>query len=151
MTLSPIDYWRVFALGQAVLVLMMTVFIIIRYLILLKKMEWKQRALPAHVILISISYLMMIVGSLIELHERIGTPGTWRSYLYPTAFLIGDIALIFMLLHLSVQRILVTAVLKQAQIQLKADRQHKENTERLDVIAAEIHEVAEVVKAKAEV
>jgi hypothetical protein len=50
--------------------------------------DWRG-LLPRHVITISISYTMMIVGSIVDIAIRVDEPITWRTPVYLLTYLLG--------------------------------------------------------------
>lgn len=143
------DFWRYVAFGQAMFVALLTLFIIVRYTYLIKKTPSKDRALPFHIICISSSYLTLTIAALFELRLRLGLPYTWRTPTYLAAFTIGDIGLIFMLIHLAVKRILIQAILAQAIVETKAEleRKHQENKNSLQEIKTAVVETQHMVES----
>lgn len=142
------DFWRYLAFGQAAIVALLSTGILIRYAFIFKNTPQKEKALPLHIICISASYLMLTVSALFELRLRLGGSYTWRTPVYLVAFSLGDIALIFMLIHISVKRILIRAILEEATAQTKREfeEKHKENKVVLEEIAEVVHKIEEKVK-----
>lgn len=143
------DFWRYIVFSQAIFVSCLTLFIIIRYIYLFTNTPSKDKALPIHIICISSSYLILTVCALFEMRLRLGQAYTWRTPIYLFAFSLGDLGLIFMLIHLSVKRILVKAILSEAARQAKADMdaKHKENKDTLQRIEEKVGAAAEHIIA----
>lgn len=141
------DLLRTFALGQASFVLILTILVVIRYSARLAKAPAGDRALPAHITLIGLSYLGMTVHILWDLHEHVGMPITWRTPSSLVWFTFGDAALIFMLVHLSIRRHLVTAVLTRAEqaTAIELDARLRKLEERSQDIKETVHAISDVI------
>lgn len=98
------NFWRGIIFCQAGLVFAMTIAVIIRYSLALALTQNKDRVLPYHVLAISTSYLLSTIFIVLEIHARWNEPLTYRTPLAGAIFILGDAALIFMLMHMAVQR-----------------------------------------------
>ncbi len=98
------DFWRGLVFAQAALVFMMTLAILVKYSLAWALKPKEDRTMPWHIALISTSYLLATVFVCIEIRTRWGESLTYRTPLAGAIFILGDAALIFMLVHLSIQR-----------------------------------------------
>lgn len=114
ISISVADILRYFCLVQACFLTMFGVLSILRYGRKIYKPE-SDRALPAHVTLIAFSYLGFIWISMIELWRNFGLAMTWRLPCDLIFLVLGDGAMIFLIIHLSVKRMLIRTVLDQAR------------------------------------
>jgi hypothetical protein len=119
------DALRYLCFGQAFIIVIFTAVIIARYsfkLALLKRSgQGRDRALPWHIVLIGISYLGLTSYVVMSLREHLGEDLSWRV---PTAlifFACGNAAFIFMWAHLSVQRVIVAAVIDKLASKITDD------------------------------
>lgn len=100
MTIDP-DFWRGVTFAQAGIVVVLTTIIIARYRNIPRSPD---RAFPLHIAGIGTSYLLACVFMVLELIARWNNGYSYRIPLALVTFALGDAALIFMLVHLSVQR-----------------------------------------------
>lgn len=139
----PILFWsdllRYVTFGQAFIVVVLTSVIVARYSFKLSLSKARERALPWHIVLIGSSYLGLTLFALFDLRDYVGTPLTWRAPAALFCFATGDAGFVFMLIHLSIQRLIVTAVVDKMSIKLADDLDElKEKT----IVAASKAEVA---------
>ncbi len=139
------DLIRVITFGQAAIVVVLSIWVVIRYTIKIFKAEPNDRALPIHIALVGTSYLGLIVSHTCEIYARAGQPLTWRSYSGLILFGLGDAALMFMMIHLSMKRTIVTAVLAKAReeaaieaVRLAANTERHRN--RMEDLAGRTHD-----------
>ncbi len=117
MSIELADILRKLALGQAGIIFLMIAWTIVRYTQKIRSTRVKEdKALPAHVALIAVSYLHFLVYVCISLYERFDEPATWRIPLVLSGCLFGSAALAFLMSHLSVRRYL------RARIDREADK-----------------------------
>lgn len=98
------NFWRGVIFTQAALVFLMTLVIVIRYGMAFALASRKDRALPLHVLSIAISYLLATIYIVMEIRTRWDMPTTYRTPMAAVIFILGDAALVFMLMHITVQR-----------------------------------------------
>ncbi len=113
---------RGFIFTQGAFVFIITIAIVIRYAMKLALTKQEDRALPWHIMLISLSYLTAVIFICIELRMRWGLPMTYRVPLAAFIFILGDAALIFMLSHLFVQRKMVDEIHDHAAEKLEEEK-----------------------------
>lgn len=142
------DILRYFAFGQALLVLVLTIMIVIRYSHKLVSVPKEARVLPAHIVCISLSYLGLIGFVILEMRQRLGSVFSYRIPLSIISFTLGDLALIFMLIHLAVHRLLVTSVLQKAKEQavLELVRQGEQTQSKLNQVTELVEKTAHVAE-----
>ncbi len=116
------NFIRGFIFTQAAFVFLMTIAIVIRYAMKLALTKQEDRALPWHIMLISLSYLAAVVFICIELRMRWGLPMTYRVPLAAFIFILGDAALIFMLSHLFMQRKMLGEIHDHAAEKLEEEK-----------------------------
>lgn len=128
------DVLRYFCLFQAAIIASLTLIVFFRYAIKIYAAKPEDRALPTHVALISLSYMGLVVIAVIELWQRFGDTPSWRLPLDLILFTMGNGALIYMLIHLSLKRTLVKAVLERARIETEQEllRETQRQSERID-------------------
>lgn len=99
--LGPADAIRYAAFAFGGLMLGMTISVLLSYMAKYKRLgKPKDRLLPLHVTVISISYLLLVGGTLAEIVDRLGAESlTWRTPTYLTAYVLGFVALMIVLRH----------------------------------------------------
>lgn len=96
---------RFIVFGQGGMVLLLSIGIIVRYILLLKASpSGGGRALPIHIFMVSLSYILATIFICLELWFRIGDSMTYRTPMALVIFALGDVALVSMLTHLVIQR-----------------------------------------------
>lgn len=131
------DILRYLAFGQGFLVIVITSFIVARYSFKLSILKARDQALPWHIFLIGLSYIGAIFLCIASLREHLGEGWTWRIPACLFIFAVGDAAFIFMLLHLSVQRLIVAAVIDKMSAQVLKDLEQLKKTATLAAQKAE--------------
>lgn len=128
---ATIDILRFLAFGQAFFVVVLSVWAIGRYLRKIIEADKDERALPAHIILIATSYVGLVIWACYEIYLHIGYPMTWRTPAGLFLFAMGDAALIFMMVHLSLRRMIVARMMAQAQKEAEEEsKREKVSSER---------------------
>lgn len=115
MSIQAVNILRYIAIGQAMTIFLMTVATIFRYAFKAVVVPRIDRALPIHVVLVGLSYLIFVGIETSDRVARLGEEATWRLWWSIPALMLGNGALIFMLAHLSVHRLLVKAILERAK------------------------------------
>ena len=118
------NFWRGFVFTQAVLVFVMTAAVVVRYGIALAHVKTRDRVLPLHIVCISLSYLLATVFIGYELWLYWDAPMTYRVPFAAAIFVLGDAGLIFMLVHISVQRKFIGKV--RAHVTAETEREKTE-------------------------
>jgi len=139
------DFWRAFIFAQAFIVGSLTVTIVIRYSIMLALKPIAERALPTHIVLISSSYLVAIIYICLSLRERLGLPLTYRAPLAGLVFILGDGGLVFMLIHIIMQRRFIDEVRDHV-----AEKQSKETVDLGEAVKHEASGLAQMIKVVGE-
>lgn len=129
-TLTPFwsDMLRYFVFGQAFILIVLIITVIARYSFKLSITKARDHALPWHIVLIGISYAIWAFISIFGVRERLGLDMTWRTPAALFAATAGNAAMIFMLLHLSVQRIVVAALIDKMASRLQDDIEQLKST-----------------------
>lgn len=101
--------------------------------------------LPWHIILISFSYLGLLAWTLIDLKAHFGEGPTWRIWTSLIFYTAGDAALIFMVAHMTLRKVLVRAVLDQAKAEVAEEllKQQQHVTDKVNEIAKTTAQTAE--------
>lgn len=115
------DMLRYFVFGQAFMLLMLIIVVTARYSFKLSVTKAREGALPWHIVLIGASYVAWALIAIFGVRERLGLDMTWRTPAALFAATAGNAAMIFMLLHLSVQRIIVAALIGKMASRLQDD------------------------------
>lgn len=103
------NFWRAVIVTQAAIVFVLTLITVVKYAMRFHKAkDWKERTLPAHITFIGISYLILTLGGVMAMLERWGGPPSYRLYLYGSAFVIGNIGLVFMVVNIAFRKKFVT-------------------------------------------
>lgn len=132
------DILRYLAVGQAFLIIMLICVVIARYTFKLSITKVRDTALPWHIVLIGLSYIGLATFVLMEVRDRFGQVLTWRTPMTLIVFGLGDAALIFMMMHLSVQRIIVAALVEKMATKLQDDLDELRQTTMLAARKAEV-------------
>lgn len=125
------DILRYFVFGQAFILLVLIIVVIARYSFKLSITKFRDHALPWHIVLIGLSYTTWALISIFGVRERLGLEMTWRTPAALFAATAGNAAMIFMLLHLSVQRIVVAALIGKMASKLQDDIEQLKSTAAL--------------------
>ncbi len=147
MSIETADILRKLALGQATIIFILIVWTVVRYTKKILSAPDNERALPAHVALIAVSYLHFLVYACISIYERFDELPTWRIPLALSGCVFGTAALAFLMSHLSVSRYLraridreadkaamAAALLKAAAIERRIDRMEEVGIETHDAV-----------------
>lgn len=97
-TIDWVKVWRVLVLGQAAHIFCTAVYIIFFYGRSLK--HARSRALVWHVLMITLSYLMLATRICLDMYVNWGKSMTWRLQIAFVAFTLGNVGLSFLLIHL---------------------------------------------------
>ncbi len=151
MSIELADILRKLFIGQASVLLIMAVWTIVRYARKQRTAPKNDKALPTHVALVAVSYVVFILYICFDLYDRLGLPATWRLPLALVGSVLGCAAQAFMVSHLSVRRYL------RARIDREADKVaaealviknavHERRMDRMEEVGRETHDAVQEIQ-----
>ncbi len=151
MSIELTDVLRKLALGQASIIGILIVWTVIRYTKKMLSAPDNERALPAHVALIAVSYLHFLTYACLSLYERLDEPATWRIPLALSGCIFGTAALAFLMAHLSVSRYLRARIDREADkaaadAAARKNAAHERRMDRMEEVGRETHDAVQEIQ-----